>query len=438
MNLVRTTIRIAVLLALLCAGAQARQPNFVVILTDDQGYGDLGCYGATDIRTPEIDRMAAEGMRFTRFLAAAPICTPTRAALMTGAYAVRTGLGTPLHTPDRLGLHPDEITLAELLRDAGYATGCVGKWHLGHHEPFLPTRQGFDYYYGTPMGHMFYETVPEAKRTDHYLRNEERIPHPPAEELTERFTEEAVAFIERNHDRPFFLYLPHTMPHIPLAVSERFRGKSAGGLYGDVIEAIDWSTGQVLEAIRRAGIADNTYVIFTSDNGPHKGDGSPGPFRGGKHSAYEGGMRVSAIFWGPGRVPAGAESDALAVTFDIYPTLAALAGAPLPTDRAIDGKDLSPLIHGEAGAASPHDHFLYYVRDSKIAGIERGGWKLLVDVETGPWSHQGEALYNLADDPGEQNNLLADHPEKVRALRELLKSEDEALRAGARAVGVAP
>lgn len=431
-----TSLVAAVIVLASSAIAAERPPNFVVILTDDQGYADLGCYGAEAIKTPEIDRMAAEGMRFTNFLASAPICTPTRAALMTGSYGTRVGLGTPLHTPDKYGLNPDEITVAELLRDAGYATGCVGKWHLGHHDPYLPTRQGFDYYYGTPMGHMFRTINPAEKRTEHFLRNEERIPHPPTPELTERFTEKAVHFIARHRDEPFFLFLSHTMPHIPLEASERFRGTSEGGLYGDVIETIDWSTGRVLQAIRDMGLEKDTYVIFTSDNGPHKGDGSAGPFRGHKHSAYEGGVRVPGIVWAPGRVPAGAETDALASTFDWYPTLAGLAGAAMPADRVIDGKDLAPLIHGEAGVESPHEQFIYYVRHGRTAGIRAGDWKLLVEVETGPWRHEGVALYNLADDPGEQENLAAEHPEKVAELREQLKAADGEVRKNARPVGV--
>jgi len=427
------------LVMLLCcspgAGAE-NPPNFVVILTDDQGYADLGCYGATQIKTPEIDRMAAEGMRFTCFYAAAPICTPTRAALMTGCYATRVGLGTPLHTPDNYGLNPDEITLAEMLKDAGYVTGCVGKWHLGHHEPFLPTRQGFDYYYGTPMGHMFRVVKPEEKRTELFLRNEEVIPHPPSEDLTELFTEEAVQFIERHKTAPFFLYLAHSMPHIPLLASERFRGTSDGGLYGDVIETIDWSTGRVLQAIRDAGLADNTYVIFTSDNGPNPGDGSPGPYRGGKHSAYEGGMRVPGIVWAPGRVKAGAVSDAVVSTIDVYPTLAALAGVPVQQDRVIDGVDISSLLHGAPDAKPPHEAFLYYVRDGKTAGIRVGDWKLLVDVKTGPWSHEGFALYDLAADPGEKQNLAGEMADKVGELQAELKATDSALRAKVRPPGV--
>lgn len=436
MRFIGSRIRLAAVLALFCAGAEARQPNFIVILTDDQGYADLGCYGAEGIRTPEIDRMAAEGTRFTCFYATAPICTPTRAALMTGSYPPRVGLGTPLHTPDRYGLNPEEVTLAELLKEAGYATGCVGKWHLGHHEPFLPLNHGFDFYYGTPMGHMFFTTVPESKRTDHFLRNGERIPHPPAEDLTELFTDEAVAFIERNRERPFFLYLAHTMPHIPLLPPADFRGKSEGGVYGDIIESLDASTGRVLQAVRDAGLAEDTYVIFTSDNGPHPGDGSPGPFRGGKHGAYEGGVRVPGIVWAPGRVPAGAVCDALASTMDLYPTLARLAGADLPADRVIDGRDITPLFHGEAGAKSPHEQFIYYVREGKTGGIRVGDWKLLVDVKAGPWNHTGEALYNLAEDPSEQKDLAAERPEKAAELRTKLEAADGELRRNARPAGV--
>lgn len=418
--------------------AADRKPNFVVILTDDQGYADLGCYGAPQIKTPAIDQMAAEGMRFACFYAAAPICTPTRAALMTGCYATRVGLGTPLHTLDKEALNPDEITLAELLREAGYATACIGKWHLGHHESFLPTRQGFDYYYGTPMGHMFLDVKKQEEQTDLFLRNEERIPFPPPGELTERLTEEAVRYVKEHADRPFFLYLAHSMPHIPLEASVRFRGTSDGGLYGDVIETIDWSTGEVLKAIREAGLAEDTYVIFTSDNGPNPGDGSPGPYRGGKHSAYEGGVRVPGIVWAPGHVTAGTTCDELVCIFDLYPTMARLGGATLPADRVIDGRDITPLLHGETGARSPHPQFLYYVRDGKLAGIRDGTWKLLIDVKTGPWSHAGKALYNLASDPGEQDNVIQSNPGLAGNLESEMRAMDAELRQTARPVGVAP
>lgn len=404
------------------ASAASAKPNFVVIMTDDQGYGDLGCYGSANLDTPNINRMAAEGMRFDTFYAAAPICTPTRAAFMTGCYAPRVGLPTPLHTPDRLGLHEDEVTIAELLRGQGYATGCVGKWHLGHQPQHYPTRHGFDEYYGSPLGHFFIDIRREEDRTDLFLRNEEEIACPPVEDMTELFTRESIDFIERHRGEPFFLFLSHTMPHEPLKVPERFRGKSKGGLYGDVIEQIDWSTGQIFDTLRSLGLDDNTYVFFTSDNGPKRNQGSSGPFRGWKHSAYEGGFRVPFIAWGPGRIPAHSTCDELCTVMDVYATLGAIADGAVPSNRVIDGKDITPLLHGDPNALSPHDEFFYFIRDGKLAGIRRGRWKLLVDVETRPWSHEEIALYDLNADPGEKTNLAESNSKKVMELRKRMKA----------------
>ena len=414
------------------ASAATERPNIILILTDDQGYNDLGCFGSDRIKTPHIDRMAAEGMRFTDFYVTAPICTPARASIMTGCYPSRVGLGTPLHTPDRIGLHEGEITLAERLKSQGYATACIGKWHLGHHPRFYPTRHGFDTYYGTPLGHCFAtESMrKKGKYSDLFLRNEEKVPFPPIEDLTEVLTAEAVRWIKANQDDPFFLLLTHPMPHGPVAASERFRGKSAGGLYGDAVEAIDWSTGEIIKTIDELGLRQDTIVVFTSDNGactnPWGVDanwfGSNAPFRGKKQQGWEGGLRVPCVMWGPGRIPAGATCSELATVMDFLPTFSAMAGAELPTDRVIDGKDISSLMLGEKGAKTPYDAFVYHVRFGKRSGVRMGDWKLIVDVDALTWKHKGTALYNLKKDPGETRDSASEYPEKVKELKARLSA----------------
>jgi arylsulfatase A len=424
----RVLYSFALLLLFASAPAIATPPNFVVILTDDQGYGDLSCYGSETIKTPHIDRLAAEGARFTSFYAAAPICTPTRAALMTGCYAARVGLSTPLHVHDDVGLSPDETTLPEALQDLGYHTGLVGKWHLGHTPEHYPTRHGFDEYWGTPLGHMF--DRPENKKTKGdtsalFLEGEDELPFPEHGDLTERSTERAVRFIAENKAAPFFLLVAHSMPHEPLAVSERFAGKSAGGTYGDVIEAIDWSTGQIMDALKDHGLADNTVVIFTSDNGPKKGHGSAGPLRGNKHQAYEGGIRVPCVVWGPGRVVPKLEPDSIATMMDLYPTLVTMAGGEVLADQVRDGRNLGTLLSGSAGQ-SGHEEFFYVVRHGVLAGVRQGDWKLL------HLKGKAEELYNLKEDLGEQENLAIAHPEIVARLRTRMKDFDSAMRGAAR------
>jgi len=414
-------------------------PNFIVIFTDDQGYNDVGCFGSAQIKTPRLDQMAEEGAKFTDFYVASPVCTPSRASLLTGSYASRIGMTLFPGKHDRqgemdvvifpgasYGLNPDEITVADMLKARGYATACIGKWHLGDAPEFLPTRNGFDYYYGLPYSNDMAPSI--------LMRGEEVVEQPVVQEtLTERYTGESIRFVEENCDKPFFLYLAHTMPHVPLHASERFRGKSAGGLYGDVIECIDWSVGQILEALARLGIDKNTLVIFTSDNGPWYSHGEHGglatPLRGQKGMTYDGGMRVPCIMRWPERIPPGTVCTEVATTMDFLPTFAKLAGAEIPTDRVIDGKDIVPLMTGEPSAKSPHEAFYFYFA-GELHAVRSGSWKLRLENTMrhediyfswpDPDARTPEALYNLETDPGEQKNLLEFHPEVAKRLHALL------------------
>jgi len=416
----------------LAQGAQSlppkeeRPPNFILIFTDDQGYQDLGCFGSPLIKTPRIDRMAAQGVRFTSFYSAAPSCTGSRAALMTGCYPQRLSLPSVLSPRAKVGIHADEITVAQLLKERGYATACVGKWHLGHLPPFLPTRHGFDSYLGLPYSNDMGRTE-RGEPLLPLMRNEEIIEQPAVQEtLTERYTEEAVRFIRANKDRPFFLYLPHTFPHVPLHVSQRFAGKSARGLYGDVIECIDWSVGRILDTLAELQLDDKTLIVYSSDNGPWLSKGQNGgsalPLRSGKGTTYEGGMREPCVMWRPGHIPPGAVCSEVAATIDILPTFARLVGAEPPADRMIDGKDIWPLMAGQPGAKSPHEAYFYY-KGYALEAVRSGQWKLrLKRVATaGPdGKKKAEAvaaeLYDLEADIGEQRNLLAEHPDVVQRL----------------------
>lgn len=426
--------------AILPGRTAAEPPNFLVIFADDLGYADLGCYGARGLETPEIDRMAAEGRRFTNFYVASPTCTPSRASLLTGCYPLRAGFDDAIavradgsRSPSRvlwpgslLGLNPDEITVAEVLQKAGYATGMVGKWHLGDRPEFNPTEHGFDEYFGVPYSN---DMSPY-----YYQRGQERLDEEvDRDQQLQRYTDEALNFIEQHGDEPFFLYLAHTMPHTPLGASAEFAGTSERGAYGDVIRELDDSTGRILQALRDAGLDERTLVIFTSDNGPwlHRGErgGHATPLRGGKGGTYEGGMRVPCIAWRPGVVPAKSVCNELATTMDLLPTLVAMAGGEVPADRKIDGHDITTLLAGDPAAESPYDHFLYYF-GNELHGVRSGRWKLrtrnhllnenIYNYGASKEVFLPEALYDLELDPGEQKSVLKDHPEVAKRLRRYL------------------
>lgn len=450
MNIIKRTILILLwILTAACVNAAAgvtdRPPNFVVIFTDDQGYADVGCFGSPDIRTPRLDAMAAEGMKFTSFYAQ-PVCGPSRAALMTGCYPMRVAERGNLKQVHPV-LHSKEITIAEILKTKGYATGCFGKWDLAKHAQtgffidLFPTRQGFDYFYGTPTSN---------DRVVNLYRNEELIePDSNMATLTERYTDEAIGFMQQHRARPFFVYIPHSMPHTRLDASARFKGKSSRGLYGDVIEEIDHNVGRILDAVRQMGLAENTYVLFTSDNGPwliknrNHADGhlpadhggSAGPLRSGKVSTFEGGVRVPAIVWGPGRIPAGTTCDSIVSTMDVLPTLTALAGAKTPADRVIDGQDIRHLLHGHFEKANPDKAYFYYLR-VHLQAVRQGKWKLHLPrdkepIGAAPFSVNNHIaprdrigfsepfLVDLDHDPGETTNVALQHPKVTQRLLSL-------------------
>jgi arylsulfatase A len=429
--------------------AATRPPNVVIIFADDLGYSDIGPLGARDIATPNLDRLAHEGRRFTNFHVAQPVCSASRTALLTGCYPNRLGIHGALGPKDGHGIADGETTLAELLKRKGYATGIAGKWHLGHHPQFLPTRHGFDESFILPYSNDMWPHHPEAKPGSYPplpLIEGVTVVAPDVtsamqQTLTRRYTEHAVSFIGRHKGGPFLFYLAHSMPHVPLAAGEGFRGKSKHGLYGDVIEEIDWSVGEVLKALKDNDLDRETLVIFTSDNGPwlSYGDhsGSAGPLREGKGTCWEGGVRVPCIMRCPGQIPAGSTCDAMLMTIDLFPTIARRVDAPLP-DRPIDGLDVWPILAGEPGAKNPHDAYLFYFDQNQLQAVASGDgrWKLQLPhtyrtLAGHPGGRGGvpvryenrqiarPELYDLTRDVGETTDVIADHPEVARSLLEI-------------------
>lgn len=395
------------------------KPNIIVIFADDMGYGDWEGGGHPTVRTPHMNRLAGEGVTMTQFYAGAPVCTPSRAALLTGRNYIRTGMISVMNLADDRGLPPEEITIADALKSEGYRTACIGKWHLGGVEAYRPGKQGFDYYYGLLHSNNQYD--------ERLFRNDEIIENPVDQStLTKRYTEEAIAFIERAGERPFFLYLPHTMPHVPVHASAAFKGKSRAGIYGDAIEEIDWSLGRIMETLERRGIDRNTLVVFTSDNGPaiYKPvpRGSSALLRGGKGDTWEGGMRVPFIAWMPGRLPAGGVCRDVGSVTDVFPTCLKLAGIPMPEDRPYDGIDLMPVFNG----ASQPERSIYYYRSEELHAVRSGKWKLHFKIMeySGRDYHSGREirkldsplLFDLETDPSEWYDVAAEHTDVVRRL----------------------
>ncbi len=433
------------ILSLLCASvplceiSRAAGPtNFVVIFADDLGYGDLACYGHPTIKTSNLDRMAREGMKFTQFYSAAEVCTPSRGALLTGRLPPRNGLcgAKRVFFPEsKGGIQPDEITIAELLKTKGYATACIGKWHLGHLPQFLPSKHGFDYFYGTPYVNDMdrVATSPKGKaayakpKSEYWnlplMRNAEIIERPANQNLfAKRYTEEAVRYIREHKDQPFFLYMPHNMPHVPLFASPEFEGKSRRGLYGDTVEEIDHSVGVVLDTLRDSGLAEKTLVIFTSDNGPwltyNQQGGSAGLLREGKGSTWEGGMREPAIAWQPGKVPAATTCQELASTLDLLPTFCAIAGIDAPKDRPLDGYDITPVL---TGGKSPRNE-MYFYRSYDLMAVRLGKWKAHFLTQPGYGQPKADKqdppqLFNLEVDPGENYNVAENNPEVLAKIK---------------------
>lgn len=414
-----------------------RPPNIVVVFTDDQGYGDLGCYGAKGFETPNIDRMAKEGVRFTDFYVAQAVCSASRTALLTGCYPNRVGILGALNPSSKIGIHDNETTIAQVLKARGYATAIYGKWHLGHHPQFLPTRHGFDDYFGLPYSNDMWPNHPTAKFPPLPLIEGDKTieQNPDQSKFTTQYTERAVKFIEKNKDRPFFLYVPHTMPHVPLFVSSNFAGKSNKGVHGDVLMEIDWSVGEILAALKKNNIDEQTLVIFSCDNGPWltygNHAGTAGPLREGKGTAWEGGVRVPFVARWPGKVRAGAVVKEPAMTIDLLPTFAKLAGAELPK-LPIDGLDIGPMLLGDGNARSPHEAYAFYW-GRELQAVRSGNWKLhfphtyVTVTEAGKDGKPGKtlqgktglALFDLDKDVGEAANVADKHPDVVKRLQAL-------------------
>jgi len=427
---------------LCCHLTAAEKPNVIIIFIDDMGYTDIGPFGAKGYETPHLDRMAKEGMKFSDFSVTSAVCSASRAALLTGCYHTRVGIAGAFLPSDSVGLNPSEITIAEICKQHDYATACFGKWHLGHHPKFLPTNQGFDEYYGLPYSNDMWPYHPETKAfpalplvegtkvINPAVTPEDQVP------LTTEYTKRSVDFIKRNKDKPFFLYLAHTMVHVPLFVSEKFKGKSGSGLYGDVVMEVDWSVGQILDTLRTLNLDKNTLVIFTSDNGPWLSygnhAGSAAPLREGKGTMWEGGCRVPTLMHWPGKIPANSVCDEFASTIDLLPTIAAINGATLPNHK-IDGNDIRPLMFGEKDAISPHKFFYHYFAN-ELQCVRDRQWKLIfphtyrtlagkpggTDGIPSKYTSAKSALelYNLKNDASELNNVASKHPEIVERLKQ--------------------
>ena len=448
-------LRLAVVSLLLIAAARAaeRPPNVVIIFTDDQGYADVGVFGAKGFTTPNLDRMAKEGRRFTDWHAAQPVCSASRTALLTGCYPNRIGIHGALGPGSKVGIGDREVTIAQLLKPLGYATAIYGKWHLGDRPQFLPTRHGFDEYFGVPYSNDMWPFHPEARPGaypplplyDGDKPAKVGLTHEDQEQLTTQYAEHAVSFIERNQARPFFLYVTPNMPHAPLHVSAKFKGKSERGLYGDVIMEIDWAVGEILAALKKNGLDENTLVIFTSDNGPwlSYGDhaGSAGPLREGKGTTFDGGHREPFIARWPGHIPADTVCPEPAMNIDLLPTIAKLTGAKLP-EHPIDGLDVWPLFAGDSSARNPHDAYYFYYGTNELQAVRSGDWKLffphtarsMIGQTPGRDGIPGKykplpvalELYNLRDDLGETKNVAAENPEIVKHLETLAeKARDD-------------
>ena len=437
------------------APAPSARPNVIIVFADDLGYGDLGAYGHPSIRTPHLDRMAAEGQRWTNFYVGASICTPSRAALMTGRLPVRNGMMSKargvLFPNSTHGLPPEEVTMAEQLRDAGYATACIGKWHLGNRTPYLPTDHGFDTYFGIPYSNdmdriavvngpgeyaAFWRSeaskLPESFNVP-LMRDKEIVERPVDQTtITRRYADEAIDFIRQKKDGPFFVYLAHNLPHVPLFASAEFLGKSERGLFGDVVEEIDHGVGRIIAALEEEGIAENTIVVFTSDNGPwlkfDEQGGSAGLLRGGKGSTWEGGMREPCIIWSPGTIAPAVVTD-LGTTMDLFTTFSLLAGRSIPDDRVMDGIDLSGALF--RGEKSEREEVFYY-RAEELYAVRHGAYKAHFITKDGyssepPVVHDPPLLYHLGADPSEKYDIAADHPEVIERIREVMRRHEEKL-----------
>jgi len=442
--------RLIVLFAVVASLVAAERPNFIIINCDDLGYNDIGPFGSQKHRTPNLDRFAKEGRRMTSHYSTSGVCSPSRSSLMTGCYPRRVGLhenevgGWVLFPGNKKGLNPSEITIAEVLKPRGYATAIIGKWHLGDQPEFLPTRQGFDYYFGIPFSNdMGHDSRPKPYKYPPLplLENDQVIEEEPDQRyLTQRYTEEAIKWIGQHKDGPFFLYWPHTMPHWPQYSSEAFDGKSKNGRWGDTVEEIDWSVGELMKALKQFGIDERTLVVFTSDNGGATRHGASNfPLKGAKGTTYEGGQRVPLVVRWPGNVPAGTSSEEMTTMMDFLPTLARLAGTHEPTDRKIDGRDIWPLWSGKAKARTPHEAFFYYFKGD-LHAVRSGPWKLRVadrpvrapKGKPKPKAPKFPQLFHLGNDIGEAKNVAAEHPDVIARLQGFIAAARKDLGDGAK------